>query len=246
MNKASIESQTGNEPVTVEDTEEMYWLRQNDDLQSKVKLGNLLSSQYRFREAIEVWGRALEEFPSEKILNHRIGAACLTLFDFEGCKAAFDRLISSGGDPKALAYPLGIMHYLQKEYIPAAECFEKILPCDGEMMIAVIYWHCLCDLRAGKEMHFLDHYDPGMDVGHHAAYGLIVSVMAGSTPADEVLEKLDSMNDLDLCIAGYGMYQVLKSRGIEDDTLLQRVLGCTDVWPNVAYLAAWNDARGCK
>lgn len=43
---ASLESQLGNAPCLCEDTEEMFWLRESDDYESRVKLGNLLSGQY--------------------------------------------------------------------------------------------------------------------------------------------------------------------------------------------------------
>lgn len=226
-----------------EETEEMFWLRQNDDLQSKIDLGTALSSQYRYREAISVWREAAELFPSSKAIWLRIGAASLTVMDFEGSIRAYERYFETGGNEKDVVYPLGILNYMQGKYKEAAECFEKILPCGGEMMIAVIYWHCLCDLRQGNEMSFLKYYQPEMDVGHHTAYRMVVSVMAGETDIEEAQEGLTGLNELDLSIAGYGLYRIHKSRGSEDKELLRRILDCRDVWPNVAYLAAWNDAK---
>ena len=55
MEKASLDSQLGNAPCTVEDTEEMFWLRESDDFQSRVALGNALAGQYRFRDAIAAY-----------------------------------------------------------------------------------------------------------------------------------------------------------------------------------------------
>lgn len=52
---ASIDSQLGNAPCLCEDTEEMFWLRESDDYESQIKLGNLLSGQYRFREAVDAY-----------------------------------------------------------------------------------------------------------------------------------------------------------------------------------------------
>ena len=226
-----------------EDSEEMFWLRQNDDLQSKIDLGTALSAQYRYREAISVWSDATEIFPSSKALWLRIGAACLTVMDFDGSILAYKKYFEFGGGEKDVAYPLGIWNYLQGKYNAAAECFEKIPPCGGEMMIAVIYWHCLCNMRLGSELSFLEHYKPEMDVGHHAAYRMVVSVLAGETDIEEALAGLDELNELDLSIAGYGFYCISKSRGSDDKELLGRILDCRDVWPNVAYLAAWNDAK---
>ena len=51
--KASLDSQLGTARCEAEDTEELFWLRESDDYQSKAALGNALSAQYRFREAAE-------------------------------------------------------------------------------------------------------------------------------------------------------------------------------------------------
>ena len=38
--KVSIESQLYDAPCMIEDNEEMFWLRESDDYQSKISLGN--------------------------------------------------------------------------------------------------------------------------------------------------------------------------------------------------------------
>ena len=55
---ASLKSQPGREPCLAEGTEELFWLRESDDYESRVKLGNHLSAQYRFQEAPEAYPAA--------------------------------------------------------------------------------------------------------------------------------------------------------------------------------------------
>lgn len=247
MTKASLESQIGTAPLEAEDTEEMFWLRQNDDLQSKVTLGNMLSSRYRYREAIDVWSRVVKEHQTETSLYLRIGAAYLTIFDLEESLHAFEKYLDNGGSERDILYPLGIRSYLKGDYEKSAEYFEKMLPCGAEMLIAVIYWHLLCDLRSGGDMAFLHHYDSGMDAGHHGAYKLVVSVLAGEKDIDEALSEIsEDTGDLDYCIAGYGLYCILKSRGEDASGLMDKILSRSEVWPSVSYLAAWNDHNGDK
>ena len=55
---ASLKSQPGREPCLAEGTEELFWLRESDDYESRVKLGNHLSAQYRFQESLEAYPAA--------------------------------------------------------------------------------------------------------------------------------------------------------------------------------------------
>ncbi|MFQ7618693.1 hypothetical protein, partial [[Clostridium] scindens] len=88
---ASIESQLGNAPCFCEDTEEMFWLRESDDYKSRVRLGNLLSKQYRFREAIDAYHSAEMIRSDDPLLYVSIGGAYLTLRRFDEAKKAYDR-----------------------------------------------------------------------------------------------------------------------------------------------------------
>lgn len=83
---ASIDSQLGTAPCLCEDTEEMFWLQESDDYASRVKLGNLLSEQYRFREAIDAYHTAEMIRADDPMLYIRLGGAYLTLQRFDEAK----------------------------------------------------------------------------------------------------------------------------------------------------------------
>lgn len=82
----SLESQLGNAPCLCEDTEEMFWLRESDDYGSRVQLGNLLSGQYRFREALDAYCFAKKIRDDDPMLYIRLGGASLTLWRFDEAK----------------------------------------------------------------------------------------------------------------------------------------------------------------
>ena len=244
MNRAGPESQLGTAPCAVADTEEMYWLRQNDDYQSKLSLAGALVSQYRYRDAADAYRDAERIRSDDPALYMRLGGALLTIRRFEEAQDAYTTAMRLGGSEKAAAYPLGIRHYLLGEYALAAERFAGCLPCGDEMRIAVLYWHGLACLRASQTSSLLNLYHPGMDVGHHGAYARAVSVFAGETALSDAQAALsDGESALDFCIEAYGLARCLAAAGRteEADALLRRVLERTEVWPNVAYLAAWND-----
>ncbi len=249
MNRAGPESQLGTAPCGVADTEEMFWLRQNDDYQSKLGLAAALVSQYRYRDAVDACRDAERIKSDDPALYTRLGGALLTLRRFGEAQDAYRTALRLGGSERAAAYPLGIRHYLLGEYTCAAERFAGCLPCGDEMRIAVLYWHALACLRASQASSLLELYHPGMDVGHHGAYARAVSVFAGETALSDALAALsDGECARDFCIEAYGLARFLAAAGPteEAEALLRRVLERTEVWPNVAYLAAWNDLHTQK
>lgn len=245
--KASLDSQLGTALCEAEDTEEMFWLRESDDYQSKVALGNALSAQYRFREAAEAYLSAARVRNDDPMLFIRLGGAYLSVFEFQAAYDAYKNALRFGASEKAVAYPLGIWHYLQGKYHDAAAWLEKCLPCGDEMAIAVIYWHCLCRLREQRDLDMLSELRQDMKVGHHTAYRDAVSLFAGEIAADTMMRELTrEQDDLNYVIAAYGVSRYLltcgdRARGTE---LLKKICSREKVWACISYLAAWNDLNG--
>ncbi|MDE7249880.1 MAG: hypothetical protein K2N82_08330, partial [Lachnospiraceae bacterium] len=244
--KASLESQLFNAPCMVEDTEEMFWLRETDDYQSKISLGNALAAQYRFREAIAAYLSAERIRNDDPMLYLRLGGAYLTIRQFDAALAAYNRSLSLGISRKTIAYPIGIWHYLMKDYENGAKWFMECLPCDDEMAIAVIYWHTLSCLRMNTAPSLLKEYHPGMLVGHHTAYRLAVSAMSGEESLENAEMRTEQLqSDLDYVIAAYGISVALACKGLikESRKLNEHLLSRDSVWPCVSYLAAWGDEQ---
>ena len=122
---ASIDSQLGTAPCLCEDTEEMFWLQESDDYASRVKLGNLLSEQYRFREAIDAYHTAEMIRADDPMLYIRLGGAYLTLLRFDEAKKAYEKSRSLSGSEQSVAYPMGVWHYLQRDYQSAATALQS-------------------------------------------------------------------------------------------------------------------------
>ncbi len=241
---APLGSQLGDEPCPCEDTEEMFWLRESDDYESRLKLGNLLSGRYRFREAVEAYRSAEKIRSDDPGLYVRLGGACLTLRRFGEAKEAYEKVRALGGSEKSVAYPMGVWHYLREEYREAAEAFARVLPCGDEMKIAILYWHALSCMRGNLPDGLLGTYREDMQVGHHTAYRTAVGVMLGRRDADETFRQAEAdKNDLDAVIALYGISVCLACRGrtAEAGAVLDRLLERGSVWPCVSYLSAWND-----
>ena len=241
--KASRASQLCGEICEAEDTEEMFWLRQNEDAQSKIKLGTLLAGQYRFREAEKAFGQALHINPNDPSVWLRLGGARLTLLDLDPAREAYENAQKCGAGERSLGYPLGIWHYLHGEYGESVKRFESCRPCDGETGIALLYWTDLCRMRSDKLPFPPEKRKEITDFGHHAAYARSVALFDGAVTAEELRTELGGYNDLDRVIAGYALYRFLDYCGENEcgKGVLKEILEIESVWPCVAGLAAWND-----
>ena len=73
---ASPESQYEGTGPLPEDTEEMFWLKMEDDYASRLKYGNLLAGQYRYREAVGAYRKAERIRREDPALYLRLGERC--------------------------------------------------------------------------------------------------------------------------------------------------------------------------
>lgn len=223
-----------------DDTEEIFWLRQTDDVQSKVRLGTLLSRQYRFASACEAFEEAIRLNPQDAMNYVRLGGAQLTLFRFEQANAAYQKAEILGIAAQHTAYPMGLWHYLRGEYAQAQACFLQCMPCDDELGIAMIYWETLAALRSHLPSELLKRYHPQMRVGHHTAYQLAVRLLRGEIPIQAYMEALDSIqDDLSFVTAGYAGAVFMYTHDLPEQALhlRSRILERTSVWPSVSFLA---------
>ena len=218
LHRAGLNCQLMDEPCDIEDTKHMFWLGQSDDYKSRVDLGNALAAQYRYKEAIDAYKKALIIRQDDWKLLNRLAGAQLTIRRFEEAMANYRRCLNLGADKKTIAYPLGIGCYLQKDFKAAAAWFENCLPCDDEMAIAVIYWHTMSCYRCGLIPKLLDDYNIDMNVGHHFAYKLAVSVFCKENDYESVLAQLEKQTDeLSYVIALYGICVYLDFKGKKNE-----------------------------
>lgn len=245
-NYASIESQLGEAVCEIEDTEEMFWLKESDDYDSLVSYGNKLAQQYRFKEAIDAYRKAELIKNTDPMLYVRIGGSYLTLFSFDDAINCYEKSISLGLNLKNVSYSIGIFHYLQKNYTKASEYFTKALPSNDEMTIAVIYWNALSCMRADLTDSLLQTYNKDMKVGHHKSYEIAVQVILSILNVDDAISQIENnSNDLDYVVSMYGIAAYCESVGEYEKSvsLYNKLLTKKSVWPCVSYLAAYNDVN---
>ncbi|MDE7243435.1 MAG: hypothetical protein K2O18_05580 [Oscillospiraceae bacterium] len=245
---ASAVSQLEGKPSGVDDSPEITALRSAKSYEEFLALGDALSYQLRFREAIDAYGLAAAMFPKRPAAyRRRAGRYLSTLQTAE----AMDDLMCCcvlSGENRELSYRMGLCLYLSGEYGEAMEEFETYYSqWDDEMRIALIYWHTLSAWRADAEPVLLrDTYHKGMEVGHHTAYEVCMAAASGRTDLfDELARLTETEEDLEYSILAYGLAGCLDKRGRRSsaERIIQSSIQRDRFWISYAYLAAWNDKR---
>lgn len=243
---AGWDSQLADKPCMVEDTAEIAELRKiEQDGEGFLALGDALSSQLRYREAIAVYTKAIEVVPDDIRAYRSRAARYIATLQTGRAEEDFLHCRGMGGDRLDIGYRLGVCCYLSCKYNESISYLEQTYPlCDDEMGIAVIYWHTLGSYQNGTEPRLLHKWHEGMAVGHHTAYEKAVRVFCGTETAEELLLELErEMEDMEFVIALYGACIWLRWNGRQEEYVKQmkRLLQRDGFWPCFAYLAAWND-----
>ena len=245
---ASPESQFENKPHGLTDTLQVQQKRDAADFDGLMDLAKALCWQLRYREAVDVYTKAIELRPEELTGYRQRAARYITTLQPEKAISDFLRCRELGGDAQDISYRLGICYYLAGDYKAAMEELEVCYPlCDEEMGIAVIYWHTLSAWRSKKETTLLkEKYHLGMDVRHHTAYEFAMRVASENLAlTDAAMQLSQESDDLEYSIKAYGIYAILMKMQEEDMArmLLDAIIRRDKFWISYAYIAAWNDSR---
>ncbi len=253
---ASKESQFFNTPHEVKDTEIIKALRLRahenaKDYSCRIDLGKALSFQLRYREAIEAYTQAIELKPDDPQGYRSRAPRYLStlqldkaLLDYQHCNALMPHSLE-------VIYRLGITEYLRANYEGAIELLALAMQLvrDGEMQIAILYWHTMSCYRMGNtalaDSFIKEHFCEEMGVGHHTAYLNAIKVCGGISEMDNIVSQLDTeADDLEYVTAMYGVCLWLETAGKAEyaESLRKKLLLRDRFWPCFAYLAAYNDA----
>jgi len=128
QNRAPLNTQLGNAPCTVGDTEDIFWLRRADDYQSRFQLGCALAAQYRFKEAMDAYQKALRIRTDDWTLYFYMAGSQVTLRRFDETVASYYQCLALCTERKTVAYSLGIAR--STAYRPAMSVFRGETSCE--------------------------------------------------------------------------------------------------------------------
>lgn len=226
-------------------------------------LGRRTAYLGRYRDAIAVFTRGIEQFPQDaRFLRHR-GHRYITVRDPDRAIADLERAaaLTSGrpdevepdGLPNARGVPtsslqsniwyhLGLARYLKADFAGAASAWAaglRIAP-TTDMAVAATYWLVLAQRRAGRAAEaraLLETIRPQMDIVENTTYHRLLLHFAGTPLAVD-----DSASTLDRATLGYGLGTWALVNG---DTLAARTswdrVRASGNWPAFGYIAAEAD-----
>ena len=215
------------------------------DYDGCIALGQALSRQFRYREAIKAYTAALVHQPDDCVALRLRAGRYLSTLQLDLALSEFRHCLDLGAETVDCNYRMGLAYYYTGNYESALERFEQCMPlCDDEMGIAIIYWHTICAQRAGRELTLLKEYRPDMNVGHHTAYEKAMRVWAGGEDLTQAYIDADSeTDDMEYSVVMYGLAYHPSLSSDECKKTLESILRRDDFWPCFAFLAAWNDYR---
>lgn len=240
---APAENQLGGKPYYMRDSEAVAALRGAQTYEEYMELAAALNWQLRYREAAEVYTKAIELDPNRSDAVRQRAPRYLASLQTEKAVADFERSLELGCERGDTLYRLGIAYYLngQFEQSMAAEA-EAYTYFDEEMGIAAMYWNTFAALKAGKEPELAKQYYVGMKVGHHTAYDAVMALFTDHATMDETIAKLEAVNeDLEFAMMGFGTAMIARQRGMEElcDDILYTVVKHDSFWIGYGYIAAW-------
>lgn len=254
---ARKESQLFGALVTVEDNAKVAKCRKAllespDDGDLYIKLGDALSFQLRYREAITAYTNAIAKLPDSITGYQKRGGRYLTTLQLRRAYEDFS-ICRSFGLNAEIEFLSGLAAYMSGEYKTAKRHFDawiSISADDIEELIAIIYWYILCCIKNNDSdglRSILSRYSPDMDVGHHTAYKCGIELFRGDIMPEAALKQAESADGED-CDLEYSMivyaaanYEYFRGNTASYIILLDAVLLRDTFWAGFAWLAAFND-----
>ncbi len=255
--RASKESQLYGKPEAVEDNERVRALRRELEADPNagelyLELGNALSYQLRYLEAISAYTQAIGRMPDKAAGYRKRGGRYLTTLQLDRAYADFLRCLSFGQDAD-LEILSGLTAYMLGKYAEAKAHFNNWITLAGddtEELVSTIYWYVLCCVRDrdGEGMRdMLARYSPDMYVGHHTAHQCGIRLFLGELTAEEAIETAEAADgedrDLEYSMIVYAVALHACLHGNPEDNIkyLDMILLRDTFWAGFASLAALND-----
>lgn len=233
-----------------------------DDAMSHIWVGRRTAYLGRYRESIEIFTAALEQFPEEPRLYRHRGHRYITVRELDNAIADLAKAVEllrdrepevePDGLPNAeniplgtthtsAYYHLGLAHYLKGDFEAAAATYHEGLEYseNDDMDVAFMYWLVMTLQRLGRDdeaNEVLAGISRDMKLIENADYQRLLLLFKGETTAEELL---GADEDLSAATLGYGVGYHRMANG-DEARAMETFKGVVDgdTWAAFGYIAS--------
>ena len=243
--------------------------RSPGDAEALIWVGRRLGYLGRYREAVAIFTRGVERFPSDaRFLRHR-GHRYITLREFGRAVADLERAealaagtpdqIEPDGQPNErniplttlqsnIRYHLALAYYLLGGYAKAAPVWQRARDTvrNPDNLVSATHWLYLTLRRLGRAdeaTRALDAVTPGLDVIENGSYYSLCLMYQGARGADDVLKAAGAGSGGAAVVYGVSAWHVLNGRASEAGKLRRQLIEGPDWAPFGVIAAEADEAR---
>jgi len=238
------------------------------DADALIWYGRRLAYLGRYREAIAVFGRGIEDFPDDARMYRHRGHRYITVRQLDSALSDLlratqltagkpdavepDGLPNAAGVPTStlnsnIWYHLGLVHYLRGDFPRAASAYRECLKYapGTDMAVAASHWLYMALRRLGDDAQALTVLAPirrDMAIVENRSYHRLLLMYRGDLAPETLLEEARGPVALDNATLGYGLANWHLYHGDREraDTLFAEILSGPE-WAAFGFLAAEAD-----
>lgn len=223
------------------------YLKNPNDKNTLIALGDALSFQMRYNEALKYYRKAVELYPDDYCAHRKCAIRYMSVLNIDAARREFEWCDIRTDDKLDIKYRLALCAYYDGNYKEARKILIDCYPLaenNGEMYIAVLYWHLQCLVRLGMNIsEALKYFYADLDGGHHIGYMQTVRLfLTDDIRAGDIIDRNDELNS---SIYLYGLYAYHLRNGRLDEAFrtFDKMLGLDTYFSSFAYIGAYCEKR---
>ena len=238
-----------------------------DDADATIWLGRRTAYLGRYREAIEIFSRGIEEHPTDARMYRHRGHRLITVRMLDRAVTDFSKAaelvagkadeVEPDGQPNArniptstlnsnIYYHLGLAHYLSGNFEKAADAYRQCLTFskNPDMLSATTHWQYMTLRRMNRTAEanaLLAPITPAMDIIENGSYHKLLMMYKGASTPESLL---GAGPGLDAVTIGYGVanWHLYNGRRARAALMLGDIVEKNAAqWPAFGYIAAEAD-----
>lgn len=240
--------------------------KEEPSAENLIWLGRRTAYLGHYREAVEVFTKASEQFPDDARLYRHRGHRYITLRCFDLAIRDLQRAakltkgrpdeIEPDGMPNSrniptstlqsnIWYHLGLAYYLKGDFKSALKAYreaEKVSR-NPDMLIATSHWLYMTLRRLGREKEAataIAGIQPDLDIIENGDYYKLIKLYQGRLKAEDLLREISSnTNSLSNASIGYGLgnWFLYNDQGVEAEKIFRQI-NVGNQWSSFGYIAA--------